>query len=64
MQNKEIQNLIKKLEWYAKFFKETSISNSLTEEERFVRMTMSESYLQVIDIIKHDFATDTGKKSA
>lgn len=64
MNDKKTKELIKKLEWYSKFFKETSISNNLTEEERLVRIAKSEAYSEIVEIIKHDFASNTGKRSA
>lgn len=61
---KQIENLIRKLNWYAKFFEATSISNTASQEEIRERAIKSETYFEIIEIIKHDLAIKNGKRSA
>lgn len=64
MNDKKIKELIKKLEWYANFFGETSISNTLTEHERVARVIKSDTYEEIIEIIKHDLEIEDEKRFA
>jgi hypothetical protein len=64
MNDNKTKNLISKLEWYKKFFKEQSMASSLTEQERLERVIKSETYSEIIEIIKHDLGIKAGKRSA